>query len=265
MLRRPPRSTLFPYTTLFRSLSARILRGRQAADRQGARLRGWSCRARLRVAVCLLSLHADRQGYPRLRRQLPRREGRRPRRQASLRPHVRRRRGMRRGCRVRDGAARRSDAFARPGVHAARLRHCHRRRPGLDGRRAARRSADRRLGGACRSLYRALRQKHVQLRPADPGIAVASSGIVGETVLSRRAALLSLLVVSLLALPHFAGAYAISLATLILYFAYSGQAWNVMMGFAGQLSLGHSLYVGVGAYAAGALFFHYGVGPWDRR
>src|SRR2546423_15273035 len=35
-----------------------------------------------------------------------------------------------------------------------------------------------------------------------------------------------------------------------------------MMGFAGQLSLGHALYVGVGAYAAGALFFHYGIGPW---
>jgi branched-chain amino acid transport system permease protein len=48
----------------------------------------------------------------------------------------------------------------------------------------------------------------------------------------------------------------------MLYFAYTGQAWNVMMGFAGQLSLGHSLYVGVGAYAAGALFFHYGIGPW---
>ncbi|TMH92609.1 MAG: branched-chain amino acid ABC transporter permease, partial [Betaproteobacteria bacterium] len=80
--------------------------------------------------------------------------------------------------------------------------------------------------------------------------------------MSRSAVLLSLLVVSLLALPHFAGAYAISVATLILYFAYTGQAWNVMMGFAGQLSLGHSLYVGVGAYAAGALFFHYGIGPW---
>ena len=66
----------------------------------------------------------------------------------------------------------------------------------------------------------------------------------------------------LLALPVFSGPYALSLATLILYFAYTGQAWNVMMGFAGQLSLGHSLYVGVGAYAAGALFFHYGIGPW---
>ncbi len=66
----------------------------------------------------------------------------------------------------------------------------------------------------------------------------------------------------LLVFPAFAGPYALSVATLILFFAYTGQAWNVMMGFAGQLSLGHSLYVGVGAYAAGALFFHYGIGPW---
>jgi branched-chain amino acid transport system permease protein len=66
----------------------------------------------------------------------------------------------------------------------------------------------------------------------------------------------------LVALPFMVGNYALSVATLILYFAYTGQAWNVMMGFAGQLSLGHALYVGVGAYAAGALFFHYGIGPW---
>ena len=66
----------------------------------------------------------------------------------------------------------------------------------------------------------------------------------------------------LVALPAFAGNYALSVATLILYFAFTGQAWNVMMGFAGQLSLGHALYVGVGGYAAGAIFFHWGIGPW---
>ena len=55
------------------------------------------------------------------------------------------------------------------------------------------------------------------------------------------------------------------MATLILYLAYTGQAWNVMMGFAGQLSLGHSLYVGVGAYVAAGLFVHYGIGPWAGR
>jgi branched-chain amino acid transport system permease protein len=80
--------------------------------------------------------------------------------------------------------------------------------------------------------------------------------------LNRASVGLAVLAALLVALPHFIGAYALSVATLILYFAYTGQAWNVMMGFAGQLSLGHSLYVGVGAYAAGALFFHYGIGPW---
>ena len=35
-----------------------------------------------------------------------------------------------------------------------------------------------------------------------------------------------------------------------------------MMGFAGQLSLGHALYVGLGAYAAAALFVHFGMLPW---
>jgi branched-chain amino acid transport system permease protein len=73
---------------------------------------------------------------------------------------------------------------------------------------------------------------------------------------------LGILAVLLIALPAFAGSYALSVATLILFFAYTGQAWNVMMGFAGQLSLGHSLYVGVAAYAAAGLFFHFGIGPW---
>jgi branched-chain amino acid transport system permease protein len=35
-----------------------------------------------------------------------------------------------------------------------------------------------------------------------------------------------------------------------------------MMGFAGQLSLGHALYLGVGAYGAAALYHHFGIGPW---
>jgi branched-chain amino acid transport system permease protein len=73
---------------------------------------------------------------------------------------------------------------------------------------------------------------------------------------------LLVLLALLAALPFLVGPYQLSVLTLVLFLAYTGQAWNVMMGFAGLLSLGHSLYVGVGAYAAGALFFHYGIGPW---
>src|SRR2546422_4804886 len=42
MIRRPPRSTLFPYTTLFRSLS----RGRRTVDEQCQPLQGLQCAAR---------------------------------------------------------------------------------------------------------------------------------------------------------------------------------------------------------------------------
>src|SRR3954467_13819846 len=80
--------------------------------------------------------------------------------------------------------------------------------------------------------------------------------------MSRASVSLAILAALLIALPAFAGSYALSVATLILYFAYTGQAWNVLMGFAGHLSLGHAIFVGVGGYAAGALFFHYGIGPW---
>ena len=34
------------------------------------------------------------------------------------------------------------------------------------------------------------------------------------------------------------------------------------MGYAGQLSLGHALYVGLGGYVAAALWVHFGIGPW---
>jgi branched-chain amino acid transport system permease protein len=79
---------------------------------------------------------------------------------------------------------------------------------------------------------------------------------------ARAGILLAVLATALVLLPAVANSYILSVATLILFFAYAGQAWNVMMGFAGQLSLGHSLYVGVGAYTAAGLFFHYGIGPW---
>ena len=76
-----------------------------------------------------------------------------------------------------------------------------------------------------------------------------------------RAALLALLLVLLVA-PAFLDRYLLSILILVLYFAFVGQAWNIMMGFAGQLSLGHALYVGLGAYTAAALYQHFGVIPW---
>ncbi|MGE5166188.1 MAG: branched-chain amino acid ABC transporter permease [Sphingobacteriales bacterium] len=79
-----------------------------------------------------------------------------------------------------------------------------------------------------------------------------------------RRALVSLfvLLVIFLTLPAFVGDYLLTVLILILYFGYAGLAWNIMMGFAGQLSLGHALYVGLGAYTAAALYVHFGIAPW---
>ena len=73
---------------------------------------------------------------------------------------------------------------------------------------------------------------------------------------------LGVLLVALLVAPALLGKYGLSVLILVLYFAFVGQAWNIMMGFAGQLSLGHALYAGLGGYVAAGLFFHYGIGPW---
>jgi branched-chain amino acid transport system permease protein len=87
------------------------------------------------------------------------------------------------------------------------------------------------------------------------------SGLL-EGVPRRGLVLLAVLLALLAVFPVFASGYLLAVGFLILYFAYVGQAWNVMMGFAGQLSLGHSLYVGLGAYAAAALYVHFGLSPW---
>ena len=88
--------------------------------------------------------------------------------------------------------------------------------------------------------------------------------------LSRRAlALLAVAFLAVLVAPFFVNDYLLTILIVIFYFAYTAQAWNIMMGFAGQLSLGHALYVGLGAYTTAALYVHYGVAPWlgmpDRK
>jgi len=77
---------------------------------------------------------------------------------------------------------------------------------------------------------------------------------------SRGALLAGLL--ALMLLPLVADRYWLTTLIAVLSLAYVGMAWNIMMGFAGQLSLGHALYVGLGAYTSAALFSHFAVSPW---
>ena len=80
---------------------------------------------------------------------------------------------------------------------------------------------------------------------------------------SRRALGLLAAVFAVLAIaPFVVNDYLLTVMIVALYLAYTGQAWNIMMGFAGQLSLGNAIYAGLGAYVAAVLFTRYGVAPW---
>jgi len=78
----------------------------------------------------------------------------------------------------------------------------------------------------------------------------------------RARLLLAVTLALLLAAPLVVDSYVLSVLIIVIYIAYMGQAWNIMMGFAGLLSIGHALYFGIGAYTGATLFVKYGISPW---
>ncbi len=74
--------------------------------------------------------------------------------------------------------------------------------------------------------------------------------------------LAGLSVVTLLVLPQFLGSYLLTVFIFIFFYAYLGQAWNIIGGYGGQISLGHAAFVGVGAYTSTYLAMTYHVSPW---
>lgn len=75
-------------------------------------------------------------------------------------------------------------------------------------------------------------------------------------------ALLAGLLLVLLFLPLWLDKYILGIFVMIFYYAYLGQAWNVLTGFTGHISLGHALYVGIGAYVSTYLAQHFNLSPW---
>ena len=56
--------------------------------------------------------------------------------------------------------------------------------------------------------------------------------------------------------------YVQTLRVLTLRYAALSQSWNILAGSCGQISLGHALYFGLGAYTTAILFTKFGVLPW---
>jgi branched-chain amino acid transport system permease protein len=62
--------------------------------------------------------------------------------------------------------------------------------------------------------------------------------------------------------PAVLSSYAVTILTLIFFYGFLGQSWNIVGGYAGQLSAGHAAFVGVGAYTSATLSQSFGVTPW---
>lgn len=56
--------------------------------------------------------------------------------------------------------------------------------------------------------------------------------------------------------------FLVNFAIMVLFYAFLGQAWNVLGGYGGQFSFGHAAFFGTGAYAAAILPTSFGINPW---
>jgi len=52
------------------------------------------------------------------------------------------------------------------------------------------------------------------------------------------------------------------LIIMIFFWATLASAWNLLGGFAGQISLGHAAFFGIGAYSSTILYLTFGLSPW---
>ncbi|ACA16282.1 ABC transporter related [Methylobacterium sp. 4-46] len=88
--------------------------------------------------------------------------------------------------------------------------------------------------------------------PAAPGLG-RFAGILGA----------ALLILGLAAFPHLVGSqYYIHLVTVIAIYAILILGLDIVVGYTGQVSLGHAGLFGVGAYAAAVLFLKFKLGIW---
>lgn len=81
----------------------------------------------------------------------------------------------------------------------------------------------------------------------------------------RRRQFLTALAVIALAIPLpflVRDVYLQNMLVLTLLYCGLSQAWNLLGGYCGQISLGHAIYFGFGAYISTILYVRFGVTPW---
>ncbi|MBV9558566.1 MAG: branched-chain amino acid ABC transporter permease [Pseudolabrys sp.] len=76
-------------------------------------------------------------------------------------------------------------------------------------------------------------------------------------------AVLALVIIAMVLLPlAVKSSFAMDILIRILLFAFVGTAWNLLGGYAKQLSLGHAAFFGLGAYTSTLLQIDFNISPW---
>src|SRR6185312_6829495 len=137
--------------------------------------------------------------------------------------------------------ARKHGQFRRRPDRRLHYRHCRGRRWFADGR---------------------LDQFHHHLRHLHPVFVVQAGGTARRASGMKPMLLLALAVALLAGLAPLLSIYGQHIFVLVALYGSVALAWNILGGMAGQMSLGHALFVGAGAYLSTALYLNLGVSPW---
>lgn len=80
---------------------------------------------------------------------------------------------------------------------------------------------------------------------------------------TKNMTLLFILIAATFLLPYITtNEFYIHVLTTVFVYAGLASSWNILGGYAGQLSLGHTAFFGIGAYTSTLLYVYLGVSPW---
>lgn len=63
-------------------------------------------------------------------------------------------------------------------------------------------------------------------------------------------------------IPPLLGNYAQHVLVLMMMWITMATAWNLLGGYCGQVSFGHAVFFGLGAYGGGLVYLHWNISPW---
>ena len=90
--------------------------------------------------------------------------------------------------------------------------------------------------------------------PGDGASAIALNQGYRSRSVTRALQFAPIIIVAVLPVLPFVNPYIQAATVRALIFIALGQAWNIVAGIGGQLSLGHGVFLGLGCYVTGILF-----------